>query len=328
VIIAGDIGGTNTRLAAFSKDSTQLELQIEEVFPSREAKGLEEIVLAFLGKHGISAEGACFGIAGPVRNNRCQATNLPWVIDGAQVAQQIGAKSVRLLNDLESLGYGVEVLRAEDFVVLNEGAAGAAGTQALIAAGTGLGEAGLVWTPAGYQPVPTEGGHTDFAPRNELEIELLRYLIGKFSRVSYERVLSGPGLRSVYEFLRDTGKYQAPPWLEEEIAAGDAAAAISKSGMKGTSEIAVKALDVFVSVYAAEAGNLALKFLSTGGIFFGGGIAPKILGKLQEPAFLESLFAKGRMSKLIQAMPVKVILNDNTPLLGAANVAMKAARAA
>jgi glucokinase len=199
----------------------------------------------------------------------------------------------------------------------------ASGSPGLFSAGTGLGEAGLLAEGDGYLPYPSEGGHSDFAPRDETEIALLQYLLKRFDHVSFERVLSGPGLHNIYQFLRDTGRGQEPPWLTQEISKRDPSAVISAEAMKGSSELCVRALDLFVSIYGAEAGNLALKGMATGGVFLGGGIAPKILTKLRQPAFLEAFTAKGRISKVLEAMPVRVILNDKTALLGAGRLAMQ-----
>ena len=211
--------------------------------------------------------------------------------------------------------------KPKDFVTLNAGVADAEGNQAVISSGTGLGEAGLYWDGKKHRPFACEGGHSDFAPRNELEAELFRHLREKFGRVSYERVLSGPGLLNIYEFLRDTRRGEETAALAEEMRRADPAAVISRAALAGKYELCVKALDLFVSVYGAEAGNLALKMMATGGVFVGGGIAPKIIEKLKGPAFMEAFTAKGRMQPLLETMPVRVIMNEMTPLLGAARCA-------
>jgi glucokinase len=223
-----------------------------------------------------------------------------------------------LVNDLEANAYGIAMLELKDFVVLNQGAADASGNAAIVSAGTGLGEAGLFWDGKQHRPFACEGGHTDLAPRNELEVELLRFLLGKFSRVSYERAVSGPGLVNIYNFLRDSGRGQESPDMVEAMRQQNPAAVISKAALDGTCALSVQALDLFVSLYGAEAGNLALKIMSTGGLFVGGGIAPKILPKLTGPLFMEAFTTKGRMSPLLKAMPVRVIMNEKTALLGAA----------
>ncbi|HYL35989.1 MAG TPA: glucokinase [Bryobacteraceae bacterium] len=322
MVLAGDIGGTNTRLAFFEGTPDHLTPVALEVFPNRGHKGLEEIAAQFVAKHNVKAGAACFGIAGAVRDGYVETTNLPWTVSAKKVAGELGVEDVYLINDLEANAHGIALLSESDFVALNTGVPDPHGNRALISAGTGLGEAGLLaQADGGYRPFPSEGGHADFAPRNNLEIELLRYLMGKFEHVSYERVLSGPGLHNVYEFLRDTGRAEEPVWLRDQMAQGDPSAAIAKSALAGTSAIAVQALDIFVSIYGAEAGNLALKVVATGGAFLGGGIAPKILPKLQEPAFLKAFQDKGRVSDLLKDIPVRVITNDKTALFGAGRVA-------
>jgi len=322
MILAGDIGGTKTRLALFTAAEERLESCVEETFPSREHGGLDEIVRAFVSQQQVSVTHAGFGVAGPVKHSRSETTNLPWVVDARQLAGQLGIASVVLINDLEANAYGVAALEAKDFVILSHGAPDAEGNAAIIAAGTGLGEAGLYWDGAQHHPFACEGGHTDFAPRNELEIELLRYLLTRFTRVSYERVLSGPGLYNIYQFLRDTGRGKEPVWLTEELHEQDPAATISQAALTDRSALCVQALDLFVSLYGAEAGNLALKVMATGGLYVGGGIAPKILQKLQDSTFVQAFLTKGRMQPLLEAMPVRVILNDKTALLGAARCAL------
>jgi glucokinase len=321
MILAGDIGGTNTRLAFFEGTPDHLSPVAIEVFPSREHKGLAEIARIFLDKHKQIARAACFGIAGAVVDGRVEATNLPWLVDARNLASDLGLERVAVINDLLANAHGIALLDDSDFVVLNPGSSRPMGNRALISAGTGLGEAGLLAVANGYEPFPSEGGHADFAPRTELEIELLRYLMDRFERVSYERVLSGPGIHNVYQFLRDTGRGEEPVWLAEQMAQGDPSAVIATSALEGTSDICVQALDIFVSVYGAEAGNLALQVVATGGVFVGGGIAPKIIRKLSSSTFIKAFTAKGRMSHLLQDIPVRVITNDKTALLGAGRVA-------
>jgi glucokinase len=321
MILAGDIGGTNTRLAFFEGTFDRLKPQQIEVFPSRQYKGPGEIIRKFLAAHHEKVDAACFGLPGAVLNGQVSTPNLPWVVDAGHLAGEVGLGRVELINDLLANAHGIALLQDSDFVVLNPGTPSAAGSRALISAGTGLGEAGLLAESGGYHPFPSEGGHADFAPRNELEIELLRHLMGRFGRVSYERVLSGPGLFNIYQFLRDTGRGQEPAWLAEQIGQGDPSAEITKSALEGKAEISVQALDIFVSIYGAEAGNLALKIVATGGVFIGGGIAPKIVSKLKAPAFMDAFSDKGRMSPLLRDIPVRVITNDKTALLGAGRVA-------
>jgi len=324
MILAGDIGGTNTRLAFFDGTPRQPRPVALEVFPSKVHKGLEDILRIFLKDRQQTVEAAAFGIAGPVHDGRCQTPNLPWNVDSRSVAQCLGLPAAGLLNDLEANAHGISVLGPSDFATLSEGAPGSSGNRALISAGTGLGEAGLIAEGDEYRPYPSEGGHADFAPRTDTEIDLLRYLSQRFEHVSYERVLSGPGLFNIYQFFRDTHRAEAPAWLAAEMAKRDPAAVISENALKGTSPICGMAMDQFVSIYGAEAGNLALRALATGGVYLGGGVAPRILPKLQEPAFLKAFRAKGRLSKLVEAIPVRVIVNDKTALLGAARVAFLA----
>jgi len=321
IILAGDIGGTNTRLALVEPTTEELRIVAEKTFASREHPSLEATIVEFLDLHRVELKSACFGIAGPVRNGRCEATNLPWVVDAGAVAGRLRLKQVGLINDLEANAHGIAVLPKKDFVVLNRGARNARGNQAIISAGTGLGEAGMYWDGERHRPFATEGGHVDFAPRNHLEMELLDYCLKHYRRVSYERLVSGPGLVKVYQFLRDTGKADEPAWLADEMRTGDPAPIISRHALDGKSALCRHALEIFVSLYGAEAGNLALKLLATGGVYLGGGIAPKIIAKLKEPEFLNAFTAKGRMRPLLQDMPVRVIMNPKTALLGAARYA-------
>lgn len=325
MILAGDIGGTHTRLALFGVEGERLlQSVVEDVFPSGEFASLDEIVSQFVSAHQLPIERACFGIAGPIKHGRSEATNLPWVVDARQLTVELGIKQVRLINDLEANAYGLAALETKDFVVLNQGAPDAEGNAAIISAGTGLGEAGLYWDGKQHRPFACEGGHTDFSPRNELEADLLRYLLAHFDHVSHERVLSGPGLVHIYNFLRDTGRGQEAAWLAEEMRQHDPSAAISQAALEGKCPLAGQALDLFVSLYGAEAGNLALKIMATGGLFVGGGIAPKILERLKAGMFMEAFTAKGRMKPLLQTIAVRVILNDKTALLGAARCAVLA----
>jgi glucokinase len=322
MILAGDIGGTNTRLAFFDASSGRLQLITVNVFPSRQHSGLDEIVAEFVATNkNLHPEAACFGIAGPVRNGRVSASNLPWIVESKRLADGLKLKEATLINDLEANAWGIPALAGNDVVALNKIEGNPVGNQAIIAAGTGLGEAGMYWDGKQHHIFASEGGHTDFAPRNDLEIDLLRYLEGHFGHVSYERIVSGPGLVNVYHFLRDTGRGQEPAWLTEEMAHADPGAAISKAAQEGGCPLSEQAVDLFVSIYGAEAGNLALKVMSLGGVYLGGGIAPKLLTKLSGPLFMEAFVGKGRMQSLLESIPVRVITNDKTALLGAARCA-------
>ncbi|MGA2659119.1 MAG: glucokinase [Verrucomicrobiota bacterium] len=328
MILAGDIGGTSTRLAMFEAPNGRPLSVVEQTYSSRKYSGLGEIAAAFVAEHRVKVERACFGIAGPVQQGRVVTPNLPWVVDSGPLARELGLRTVRLINDLEANAYGIAALEAGDFVALNAGAQGAAGNCAVISVGTGLGEAGMYWDGQMHHPFACEGGHADFSPRDELESEFLHYLRARFTEfghVSYERVLSGPGLREVYGFLRDVKGGQEPAWLREAMLRGDPSAAISSAGLEGRCELCVKALDMFVAFYGAEAGNLALKTMAIGGVYVGGGIAPRIIGKLQGPLFMAAFTAKGRMRPLMEAMPVRVIMKETTALLGAARAAIQTA---
>ena len=340
MILAGDIGGTSTRLALYDWKSERVEPVREQIFRSGEYKSLETVLAEFLAPPpaasatdepavepdqpaDLSIEAACFGVAGPCVGNRCQTTNLPWVVDGTEVGRRINVPQVRLLNDLEATAYGVLVLRTDEITTLNKGVPPPQpAAMALIAAGTGLGEAMFCWEGSRYLPMASEGGHTDFGPNSDIEIDLLRYLRAQYLHVSYERILSGAGLHAIYEFLRDT-KRNEPTWLAERLKAGDPPAVISEVGLGRQAEIAVQALDLFAAIYGAEAGNLALKALALSGLYVGGGIAPKILPKLEEGAFMKNFTNKGRYKTLLSRIPVHVIMNDKAALLGAASMAAR-----
>lgn len=323
MILAGDIGGTHTRLALFEVANGHFSLVSASVFRSREYSGLDEIVAKFVDTASAHPDTACFGIAGPVRNGRVEASNLPWVVESKRLADELHIHKAVLINDLEANAWGISALDPGDVVTLHPGSKKPVGNQAVIAAGTGLGEAGMYWDGSQHQIFASEGGHADFAPLDDLQIQLLRYLQARYGHVSYERVVSGPGLVNVFHFLRDTGHGTEPSWLIEEMAQGDPAAAISRAAMDGRCALSEQALDLFVAVYGAETGNLALKMMATGGVFVGGGIAPKILPKLAGPLFMEAFLSKGRMSPLVESMPVYVITNDKAALLGAARCALE-----
>jgi glucokinase len=321
MILAGDIGGTNSRLAYFQPQNGRLNLVSERVYPSREHSEFGEIVTQFLDESGTRPEAACFGIAGPVRNGRVDATNLPWVIEQSRLAKQIRLDATLLINDLEASAWGIGALGAEDLVPLNKISGPISGNQAVIAPGTGLGEAGLFWDGTRHQVFACEGGHTDFGPQSDLQIELLRYLRGRFGHVSYERVVSGPGLVNVYEFLRDSHGEKELPGQIVDVKSSEAAATISHAAVAGTNPLAEKTLDLWMSVYGAEASNLALKTMATGGLFLTGGISPKILPKLRGPVFMEAFLDKGRLRPLVESILVQVVTNEKAGLLGAARCA-------
>jgi glucokinase len=323
LILAGDVGGTNVRLALFESEDGRLVSREEARFPSREEAGLERPVEAFL--RGRSVEGAGFGVAGPVRHGRCEATNLPWVVDAAILARRLGLRRVALVNDLYANALGIFELADSDFAVLNAGVADPEGNAALIAAGTGLGEAYLVRSGGRLVPQASEGGHASFAPRGPVEVDLLRHLQRKWSHVSVERVLSGPGFAELYAFERARAGVPEPDWLSAEIAReGDPAPAVTRAGLSERDEVAGRALERFLSIYGAEAGNLALKVLATAGVWVGGGIAPKMLPKIQDGTFFGAFCDKGRLAPVLARIPVKVITNDRCALLGAARAGAEA----
>jgi glucokinase len=320
MILAGDIGGTHTRMALFDGDPH--EPLVLAIYPSREHAGPEEIVAEFLAEHPAAVDCACFDVAGPVRNGRVKTTNLPWIVDARQVADAIGLPSVELVNDLAATAYGIAELTTADLETLNPGDPSIGGNLAVIAAGTGLGEAGLIWNGECYHAVATEGSHSDFGPRSALQVDLYTFL-ARDSHVSYEDVCSGIGLVTLYRFLRERSRTEEPAWLTRAIRNGDAAAAISSAGLTARDPVCTQALDLMVSIYGAEAGNLALRLLATGGIYIGGGIAPHILPKLRQRSFLDSLTAKGRFTLMLEQIPVHVILNERAGLLGAARIARR-----
>ena len=320
MILAGDIGGAHSRLAAFETEGSRLKCVVEKIYRSGEHAGLAEIVADFVKSEGIPVQSACFGVAGPVRSGRCKVSNLPWVIDSKELATQLKLRTVGLINDLEAFAYGIDALESKDFVTIREGSSDAEGNMAVVSAGSGLGEAGLYWDGFRHHPFACEGGHSEFAPKNELEVELLQYLMRKFGNrhVSYERLLSGPGVKNIYEFLRDTAKEEEPAWLKEQLAAApDAPVLISELALSKKTPICDRTLSIFVSVFGSEAGNCALKFMGTGGIYVAG-IAGKIVDKMKEPAFIDAFLDKGRMSSLLETIPVRIVLNEDSGLIGAA----------
>jgi glucokinase len=323
VILVGDIGGTNTRLALIGFEQGEFTFLAEQTFPSREEPSLESALRKFLTQPVPTIDRAAFGIAGPVRCENCAATNLPWMIDSRELARKLALPRVGLINDWEAGAYGIAALKDRDFEILNPGSPDARGNRAVIAAGTGLGEVGLFWDGREHSPFASEGGHADFAPRNHLEMGLLDYLLKRHPRVSAERVICGQGLFTIYQFLKDRGSEEEPKWLADRIRQEDPPAVISENALAERSPLCTQALDLFVSLYGAEAGNMALKVMATGGVYLGGGIAPKIITKLKEPVFMNAFTAKGRMRPLLQTMPVRVILNPKVALLGAARYALQ-----
>lgn len=319
MLLAGDIGGTKTTLAIFSPEKGPRESLAEETFPSKKFPSLESIAKLFLDKLDLKVDQACFGVAGPVIDGRVEVTNLPWVIDAEEVRQALDLSSVRLLNDLAAIANGVPFLEPDELHTLKAGKTDPDGAIAVIAPGTGLGEAFLTWDGEHYQPQASEGSHVDFAPRNSHEIQLLRYLWDHFEHVSYELVCSGLGIPNIYAYYKDSGRTEEPAWLSEQLAeADDPTPIIVNAALEEKSELCTRTLHTFISILGAEAGNLMLKVMATGGVYLGGGIPPRILSALEQGHFLEAFHHKGRFSDMLMNVPVHVILNSDLALFGAA----------
>jgi glucokinase len=323
MVLAGDIGGTKSRLGLFRVVKEDPHLIFEKTFHSKNYSGLEKMLKDFLGGE-KSIASACFGVAGPVTSGIIRTTNLPWRIDIQSIQKELTIRRVEVINDLVANAYGIFMLKNKrDFQTLNIGKI-KKGNAALISAGTGLGEAILFWNGKRHVPFPSEGGHVEFGPRNDLEIKLFQYLFDRFSHVSYERILSGAGLLHIYQFLRDSKRSgNEPEWLSQKMKQKDPAAVISETAKLKRNRLCVMALDLFVSIYGSAAGNLALQVMAVGGVYLGGGIAPKIIWKLKDGTFMEAFKNKGRLSEVVAQIPVKVILNDRAALLGAAYHAME-----
>ena len=334
MILAGDVGGTKVHLALYDFEGGRLKPIRDHKFPSKDFAMLDEVVNKFLDaaddhpatdRSQITA--ACFGCPGPVRDGHLKLTNLPWTLDQRDLQKSLNLQHVFLINDLEANGYGIPEVAPDKLHTLHPGAPDAEGHRGLVSAGTGLGEALLIWDGKKHRPIPSEGGHCDFAPRSDKEIALLKYLRGSLTgHVSFERVVSGIGIKNVYSFLRDDQKMEEPQWLKDRIATQDMNAVIGTCGEDGSSPLCYETLQLFASAYGAEAGNVALKVLAMGGIFLGGGVSPKVLKTLGNGEFMKAFLDKGRLSPLLEAIPVRVILDETCALLGAAAYAeMKAA---
>lgn len=326
-VLAGDIGGTKTHLGLYRATGGTLALVRDRTYPTRDFRSLEEVMADFLGG-ARSIDAACFGVPGPVIGAMARPVNVPWTIEERALARALGVPGARLINDLEATAYGMLYLKENEIAVLQGGEAPAARAPiAVIAAGTGLGESALIPIEGGrWRSVATEGGHVDFAPRGPLQVGLLEFLEREFDHVSYERVLSGAGLVDIYRFLRAHATEAEPAWLAGELAhAHDAAAVISEAALARRDPRCVEALEMFVAIYGAEAANLALKYLALGGVYLGGGIAPKILPMLAaaEGGFMRAFLAKGRLAEVLSKIPVRVALNDAAALIGAAHCAME-----
>ncbi len=320
MILAGDIGGTKTNLALFEHRDNTLYVVSQYQFPSREFSDLNEVITQFKQKTSMpSIDAACFGIAGPVIEGRCRTTNLPWDITTSGLQEHLGIQKVRLLNDLEATAYGMLYVPEDEFVDLNPKGRAMDGNRAVIAAGTGLGEAMLYYDGIAYHPIGSEGGHCDFAPLTPQQDALLKWMRNRYpGHVSFERILSGPGIYTLYEFLVESDFYTQPISMLNIPEGKDRSAMVSECALKEHNPLCMEALRLFAEIYGAEAGNLALKSMSLGGIYIGGGIAPKILPVLSNNHFMNGFLSKGRFNEMLQAMQVKVSLNPETALLGAA----------
>lgn len=320
-VLAGDIGGTKCLLCLCDDSLRPIS---EHRYPSSEFAQFGDVVKKFLRETGAKPERACFGIAGPVANDTCQTTNLPWLIDARALEAETGIAKIRLVNDFHATAASVEALSESDTVTIHPGTRDPKGPVAILGAGTGLGEAFLFHDGRGYIVVASEGGHADFAPRTEEEIGILRYLIQKFQgHVSYERLLSGQGLINIYEALREAGHAPESEAVRREMTEEDPAAVISRHGLAKDDPLCDRALHLFCAIYGAEAGNLALKVCATGGVFVAGGIAPRILARLKDGTFSQNYVDKGRLSRLVEAIPVRVIVNPLAPIIGAASIASR-----
>jgi glucokinase len=324
IILAGDIGGTKTTLGLFKAASGSRKPIVEATFPSASYSGLEEITKTFLTQvraGGLGLRVACFGVAGPVIGEKAKITNLPWMVDAKVFCEALGFTAIHLMNDLEAVANAVPVLEPADLYTLNEKQPAVGGTIGVLAPGTGLGEAFLVWDGVTYRAYPSEGGHCSFAPRNPLESDLLRYLLERFEHVSYERVCSGRGMPNLYAFFLEKELMTELPEVAVQLAsAGDPTPVIVRAGLdpEKPSPICRRVLEIFVSILGAEAGNLALKVMATGGIYLGGGIPPRILSVLQAGGFMQTFQHKGRFGSMVGQIPVHVILNSKAALFGAA----------
>jgi len=317
MILAGDVGGTKTSLALYRREARGLLRDRMATYRSREHAGLDPILRDFLGG-GVPVERACVGVAGPVGDGRCRLTNLDWEVDETSLRRTLGIREAYLINDLQATASSLPFLQESDRATIQEGEADPRGNMAVLSAGTGLGEGFLVGSAAGYIPLASEGGHVDFAPRDGRETRLHAFLREKHGHVSVERLLSGPGLHAIYRFLLEEEKMAEEPGIAAEVAGAEPQRAIVRHGLAGGAGACAETVRIFCSLYGAQAGNLALHYLATGGVFLGGGIAPAILPALRRREFLSAFLDKGRMRTLLSRIPVIIILDPAAPLLGAA----------
>jgi len=323
-VLAGDIGGTNARLAIVDVGGPAGARIVHEArYPSSSGPGLAPLVIRYLEESGARPDVACFGVACPVIEGDCEAPNLPWKVNGRALAREIGIPRTTIINDFRAVGHGLHSLSEDEVEVLQQGVAAEHGPVALIGAGTGLGQGYLLWDGSRYAVHPSEGGHADFSPTNALERDLLAFLAQEFGRVSSERVLSGAGIAHIYRFLKSVGVAAEQAAIRDEMAGSDPAQVIARHGLAGTDPLSVKTLELFGGAYGTAAGNLALTVFALGGVYIAGGIAPKIIGQLTSGAFMEAFRNKGRLSGVVARMPVRVILTEDVALYGAAEVAAR-----
>lgn len=316
-ILAADVGGTKTNLALFKIKDKQLILLKEKSFHTKDYKSFVEMIPVFINEMSIKLDGMCLGVAGPVVNGKVKGTNFPWQLDSAEISKELQIDSVSIINDMEANAYGLAALEEKDLVVINKGL-NIHGNIAMISPGTGLGEVGLYWDGSHYHPFASEGGHCDFSPRNTLEIALWKYMHQKYDHVSWERLVSGPGILDIYQFLIQYRNQKEPEWIKQAFLTKNPAAVITNAAMEDKDSICRETFDLFIKFLATESAQLALKMKATGGIFIGGGIIPKIINDMDNTVFNRNFVRSGRLNPLLEMVPVKAILNEKTPLLGAA----------
>lgn len=319
-VVAADVGGTKVNMAVYQFAEGKMKQLNAKQYHTKNYSSFTQIACEFLGEVGsdIKPHCLCAGVAGPVINNRADLVNISWRLTAEEIAQATGLKDVLLINDLEANAYGLACLEEDDICNIYKGNAGIRGNAAIVAPGTGLGEAGLYWDGKYFHPFATEGGHCDFSPRIALDVELLNYLTTKFGIVSWERLVSGPGITSIYTFLKESGKYKEEQWLSDEFKKEDESAAISEAAIAGNSPIAAETMELFIKYLARECSNMVLKMKATGGIYLGGGIPPKIKPLLQSSSFVQHFLDCDRLQDMLKDVPVNIIMNDKTALIGAA----------
>jgi len=323
LVLAGDIGGTKTNVGLFVQGKSRPLPRIIEAYPSREALNLEHIIKRFLERHPVNVTGACFGIAGPVVNGRCKTTNLPWIVSEKRIKGRLGWPHVRLINDLTATAFSIPLLMRRELFSLNHAQTPKGQNLALVAPGTGLGQALLIFRNGRYLTMASEGGHSDFSLNRQGEADLWQYLNKRYGHVSTERVLSGSGLENIYSFLKESGRYKEPSWLSRKMREIDPARAITEGAINAGNRLCAATLNMFVSILGSVAGNLALTGMATGGVYLGGGIPPKIIPILRKNVFMKAFEDKGRFRGFMEKIPVRVILNDKAALLGAAHCAFQ-----